>query len=656
MIKKLLKNSRGMSLVEVAVSLAVVSILGVSVMELSQAGSKDNIRLNMSRRALNQRQSIETNLKNPVAWNNMVTLNSSFNCFSDPAGCALNPAAGSGGFYDFVVYDADPLNLKKISFDPTDLKTRISIMTEACPAGLSDPNEFCPLRFQAKWKPICNTYPCRNAQVQINVALNYDNNGKVPFDSHRYDISMIRDFDSSSIQSACLALNGVYNPTTGKCLPKQTNKVCPPTQVLTSVQSDGSITCAPLYSGLCNPTTEVAAGLTATGAVICVPRPPDPASCSVANTDCEGSWGACSATACGTSGTRTYTVTKAASGTGKCLIADGTTDACSAPACTPTNCVGSWSACSPACGPGTQVFNVTTAATNGGFCEAGDKDTRPCNTNCTVPVDCVGVWSSCDNNTGKQIFTIKTFPSGGGKSCETTDGKEKDCDVDCVGSWSECKPIAIGQDNFGSSIAYKEFTITTTKKNNGIECLHTNGETDAAACGGINCVKGGNWSACDPNTGTQSWVSLKDYSGLHDCPEGVVRACSVDCIGSFGSCLGPDATTPEMHRVYKITATAKNGGASCQYADGYIEYDPPVCKQTTCTSVAPVDPPYYWCPLLKESNSPDTIATDTWVVDGQYVCDPLANTWSWQVDPGFTPQVGWAGTPGTGPAWVQCVK
>jgi hypothetical protein len=56
--------------------------------------------------------------------------------------------------------------------------------------------------------------------------------------------------------------------------------------------------------------------------------------------DCVGAFGACSATACGTSGVKTYAITRAAVGTGNaCPYSSGATQSCSAPPCY-SNCTG----------------------------------------------------------------------------------------------------------------------------------------------------------------------------------------------------------------------------------------------------------------------------------------------------------------------------
>ena len=122
MFKKFV-NKKGFSLIEVSMAIGFLSIVGLSAAEIMQSGQKDNLKLNLSRLALQSRQKIESQLKNPVAWNKTTSLNSSFSCFNSASGCSLNSAAGSNGFYPFVVHDADPdlATAKKLSFDPTDL-------------------------------------------------------------------------------------------------------------------------------------------------------------------------------------------------------------------------------------------------------------------------------------------------------------------------------------------------------------------------------------------------------------------------------------------------------------------------------------------------------------------------------------------------------
>lgn len=281
---KFIKNAKAFSLVEVAVATAVLSTVGIGVFQISQIGSKETLKYNLSRLALDRRGQIEKSIKNSVAWSKSVNSNSSFACFNSGSGCHLNPADPTG-FYDFIVFNSDTeLGSKKLTFDPTDYTTRLGLFTLECPAGVTQVDQKCPLKYVAKWKPICaaGTYPCQDAQVEIQIKLIHDFPESFPFNASKFDLNIVRSYKDNSIQSVCLSMNGVFNSTTGTCVPKYAGRTCAlnnePHQIISSVSQEGVINCKPLYSGLCGP-GEIMGSISSNGVAQCIPRPANPPSC-----------------------------------------------------------------------------------------------------------------------------------------------------------------------------------------------------------------------------------------------------------------------------------------------------------------------------------------------------------------------------------------
>lgn len=464
-------NKKGFSLIEVMMAAAMMTVAGVSIIALSQIANQDSVQLRATRISHAARSLIEAALKNPMSWRQTVTKNSSFNCASMPAGC--NVSSVNAGYYDFVLYGT--ADGEKVSFDSTDPTTRYSINGGACPAGTANPDPECPLKFIARWKPLCQTYPCQNPVLDVKVMLESEfGDSPTPLNVAKFEYATVRGLDDGSLQSACLVLNGKYNALTGKCYPKNAGKSCAamgkPAQIITSVATDGNITCAPLYTGQCNPLTQVMNGISSAGAAQCVGRV-QPPNCPV---DCVGSWGACSA-ACG-GGTQVYgIITPAANGGAACTSpAPGNTQACNTNPC-PVDCVGSWGACSQPCGGGLMTYSITTPAVGGGaVCPSAAGDTQVCNSQaCAVPVNCAGSWSTCNQITGTTTFTITQAPQDGGTACPSP--LTKTCPVDCVGSWGACA---------GGPPQYKTYNWTTLPLNGGstASCTYPNGQTDVNAC------------------------------------------------------------------------------------------------------------------------------------------------------------------------------
>ena len=166
--------------------------------------------------------------------------------------------------------------------------------------------------------------------------------------------------------------------------------------------------------------------------------------------DCQGEWsdyGACSVS-CGSGiATRTFTQTVASAfGGTECSAFDGEMESveCSESPC-PVGCEGDWgpwsTECTATCGGGvlSQEYSIASPAQYGGAeCDATDgaTNTVPCGTGpCVVPVDCVGSWGSWSecSGTGTQIrlYSVSTFPSGGGANCEANNGEpdSQTCEV-----------------------------------------------------------------------------------------------------------------------------------------------------------------------------------------------------------------------------------
>ncbi len=470
-------NKNGFSLVEVMVATGMLSLAGLSMMALAQLTNQDSLQLRATRVAFAARAQIEAALKNPASWRSTVAQNTSFTCVSTSPGCNLS--SSNNGYYDFVLYGIGAK--EKVTFDSTDPTTRYSIRGGACPAGTANPDSSCPIKFIARWKPLCQIYPCLNPTLDIKVSLvpEFGSNAP-PFNPQKYEYTTVRGVDDGSLQSACQILNGTYNLATATCFPKNAGKSCAalgkPAQIVSSVDTDGNITCAPLYTGQCNSATQVMNGISSSGTAQCAAKV-QPANCP---TPCIGGWGACSAT-CG-GGTQTYgIITPATNGGPLCTSpSPGATQACNTNPCS-TNCIGSWSACSQPCGGGTMIYSITTPAANGGAsCPNNAGDTQVCNSQaCAVAVDCAGSWSACNQITGTKTFTISQAPQNGGAACPTP--LTQTCPVDCVGSWGACA---------GPTPQFKTYNWTTPPLNGGstATCLYPDGQTDSSACGGGDCT------------------------------------------------------------------------------------------------------------------------------------------------------------------------
>jgi hypothetical protein len=176
------------------------------------------------------------------------------------------------------------------------------------------------------------------------------------------------------------------------------------------------------------------------------------------------------------------------------------------PAPTPVDCVVSdWSpmsACSAtACGTSgtqTQTRTVKTAAANGGKACPPLTNTAPCNAPACSPLDCVvSDWSplsACDavgcGTTGKQTQTrtVTTQPQYGGKACPSLTNSiscnAPPCPVDCaVSDWGQygvCSATACGT----TGTKTRTRTVTRQMANGGAACPSL---TDSSPCSADPC-------------------------------------------------------------------------------------------------------------------------------------------------------------------------
>lgn len=531
-----------MSIVETMIATGILTIAGLGLMSLSNISSHDSIKLKIVRSLLNSSSKIDASLKNPSSWKKTISKNSSFDCLKTAQGCSV--ATSSTGYYDFVIYGL--VNNEKVTYDPSDSTSAMTLNGLPCNGA-----SYCPLKYVAKWKPVCATYPCLNPEIDISVTPQLDSAMSLFVnDIQRYKYELTRGTSDGSIQSACLLLNGIYNSSTGKCEPKHAGKTCvsigKPGQIIDSVDINGNITCKPLYSGQCNPNTQVMTGVNANGVAQCGARS-QPSSCPI---NCVGGWSGCSAS-CG-GGIQTYQViTPAQNGGAACTTpAIGSTQACNTQAC-PTNCQGHFSSCSQSCGGGTMTYLITKNASNGGAsCPYSAGATLTCNTqSCAVAVNCAGYWTNCNATTGTQNFIVTQLPQNGGTACPSV--TTQNCAVNCSGSWGAC--------NNG----YKTYSWTTTPKNGGSSCPYSNGQTDSTGCAQvINCQ--GSWGSCDTSGVKTYTITQFAQNGGAACPYSNGQTDSsgcaqpVNCQGYWGACNQAAGT-----RDYVITQQPANGGAAC---------------------------------------------------------------------------------------------
>jgi hypothetical protein len=115
-----------------------------------------------------------------------------------------------------------------------------------------------------------------------------------------------------------------------------------------------------------------------------------------------------------------------------------------------------------------------------------------------------------------------------------------------------------------------------------VELANVNGALSFVTAGGGSCYTTcGAWGSCSMEGEDQACTNQFDpVCGQTTC----VRACTRNCVGSFGNNGGCTATcgTGQQAQVYSISVTKLGTGADCPFADGYTQNVP-------CTGPGVVD-------------------------------------------------------------------
>jgi hypothetical protein len=311
------------------------------------------------------------------------------------------------------------------------------------------------------------------------------------------------------------------------------------------------------------------------------PKPSTTQSCSASAcpicTWSTGSWGSCSAKACGTSGTKTRSVWK--SGPSNCVgpytTKPSTTTSCSAPACNYTYSwsYGSWGKCSAtACGTsGKQTRSYSCKRSDGATvsnskCSGTPKYEQTCSAPaCNYTYKWVyGGWSSCSakacGTSGKQTRSYKCVRSDGtvvsNSSCSGSPYYQKACSAPACNytySWS--------YGNWGSCSATK--CGTSGKKTRSYSCKRSDGATvsNTYCSGSPYYQQPCSAPACVKKTCARKYVSWG--SGSIKCSGYLSEA--VEGSGSSAGDYSFPCGGRNTHKEGMITATCTSSGWSINY-------------------------------------------------------------------------------------------
>ncbi len=262
-----MEKQKGFTLVESLVAVALVGLLLMFLMTVTQQYYTIKKANDLSRTAANLRDLMVDSINSVRGWSQTVhnPSNNKLRCLKDATDCynQSGPFAVINGTGNIIF---DPVSSPNNGFDA------IGRLCTGFNSAAASGSDACPLRFNISWQAVCTTSPCLNPQILIKGDLDYNPlNRNLPFNPAKYSFSFVRNLEGNSLLAACAALKGIFSDVTKTCtLPMVGN--CPLGQFVVGLdKSKGSLNqkiCRPYLQGSC-PAGQLMTQINGDGTFIC---------------------------------------------------------------------------------------------------------------------------------------------------------------------------------------------------------------------------------------------------------------------------------------------------------------------------------------------------------------------------------------------------
>ncbi len=254
-----LLNSKGFSLIEVTVTMGIMSIVAVTGTYMLIQSSRQSKNLEVKLNAFQFHSILHQVMLNSAAWTNTVedTANAKLNnCLrlvdkdftactdtlkDDPAANLDDPERG----YHLVLRGSN----NTVFLDSTDNNLGMTAQGTVC-NNFSNTNEDCPFKPEVFWRFECIqkdlnvNASCADPMVVLTARIRNESKKYRGLNFSAYNVAVVKDYSKPNDPSVvvCDSVNGKFDSVLGQCV-QNLNATCPSGYFVHGVKSDGTLDC-----------------------------------------------------------------------------------------------------------------------------------------------------------------------------------------------------------------------------------------------------------------------------------------------------------------------------------------------------------------------------------------------------------------------------
>lgn len=227
---RMLINQRGMSLVTVLFAMGISTVVMASIIAMGQQKRKMSQQMNVTVSANIIKQKLVGMIIAPQSWQATQTRNSqafaNFNGSTRP------------------LLDIYAANSTTVFYQSTNPQAGFDFNGKTCHTFSTQGNDTCPFRYAVTLKN--RVFQNGNWIDTLNFELVFKPSSQLVLNtsSPEYTFDLVRNFNDNSVESACVAVKGVYNASLNTCTERLTPTVtgCPSNQTFRGPAKNGSST------------------------------------------------------------------------------------------------------------------------------------------------------------------------------------------------------------------------------------------------------------------------------------------------------------------------------------------------------------------------------------------------------------------------------